>query len=188
MALKVRALTEEEANELHRLAHSRTAAHRVVQRAQMIWASAQGLRVPAIAQRVGLSALRVRAWIRRFNVRGLAGLADRPRVGRPRRHDESARGRVIALARTTPRSLGYPFALWTLARLQQALHERHGLRVTPATIWKWLQAEGLVWKRQQSWFQVTVDAAFIAKRGPSSRPTRNRARSGGSSASTSWGR
>ena len=94
----------------------------------------------------------------------------------------------MALARTKPQSLGWPFALWTLARLQQALHERHGLWVTPATIWKWLQAEGLAWKRQQSWFHVRVDAAFTEKRGPSSRPIRGRSQSGGLSASTSSGR
>jgi transposase len=63
------------------------------------------------------------------------------------------RGKVLALARTKPRRLEYPFALWTLARLQQAFQERHGLGVSPATIRKWLQALGLVWKRQQSWFQ-----------------------------------
>jgi hypothetical protein len=56
--------------------------------------------------------------------------------------DETARGTVIARARTKPRGLGYPFALWTLARLQQALQECHALHVTPATIWKWLQGEG----------------------------------------------
>ena len=140
--------------------------------------------LPAIARQVGLSAFRVRAWLHRFNRHGLAGLADAPRAGRPRRHDETVRGRVIAMARTKPQSLGLSFALWTLARLQQVLQERHGLGVTPATIWKWLQAEGLVWKRQQRWFQVKVDAAFVEKRGPSSRPTRSRARSGGSFAST----
>lgn len=188
MAVKVRTLTGEEAQELTRWAHARTAPQRVVQRAQIMWASAQGETVPAIARQVGLSAFRVRAWLRRFNQHGLPGLADAPRSGRPRQHDENARGTVIALAGTKPRSLGLPFALWTLARLQQALQERHGLWVTPATIWKWLRAEGLVWKRQQSWFQVPVDAAFAAKRGPSSRPTRSRAQSGGSSASTSSGR
>jgi transposase len=73
---------------------------------------------------------------------------------------------VIALARTKPRSLGLPFALWTLARLQQALRDRHGIRVTPATNWKWLQAEGFVWKRQQGWFQAQVDAVFVETRGP----------------------
>jgi transposase len=186
MALQVRPLTAEETHELKRLASSRTAPHRVVQRAQIIWASARGDPVPAMARQVGLSAFRVRAWLHRFNRQGLMGFADAPRAGRPRRHDETVRGEVIALARTKPRSLGYPFALWTLARLQQALQERHGLGVTPATIWKWLQAEGLVWKRQQRWFQVTVDAAFVAKRGRSSKPTRSRSRGAGSSASMSW--
>jgi hypothetical protein len=38
MAVKVRTLTEEEAQELTRWAHARTAPHRLVQRAQMIWA------------------------------------------------------------------------------------------------------------------------------------------------------
>jgi transposase len=186
MALKVRPLTAQEAEALKRFASSRTAPHRVVQRAQIIWASVHGEAVPAIARHVGLSAFRVRAWLHRFNRQGLAGLADAPRSGRPRQHDDTARGTVIALARTKPRSLGCSFALWTLARLQQALQERHGLHVTPATIWKWLQAEGLVWKRQQSWFQVQGDAAFAENRGPSSRRTRSRSRSGGSCASTSW--
>ena len=186
MVLKVRPLTAQKADALKRFASSRTAPHRVVQRAQIISARVQGEPVPAIARRVGLSTFRVRAWIHRFNRHGLAGLVDAPRSGRPRQHDETARGTVIALARTKPRSLGCPFALWTLARLQQALRERHGLHVTPATIWKWLQAEGLVWKRQQSWFQVQDDAAFVGKRGPSSRPTHSRSRRGGSFVSTSW--
>jgi putative transposase len=186
MALKVRPLTEQEAAALERLARSRTAPHRVVQRAQIVWASAQGAMVPAIARQVGLSAFRVRAWLHRFNRHSLAGLADAPRSGRPRQHAETARGTVIAPARPKPQSLGLPCALWTLARLQQALQERHGLWVTPATIWKWLQAEGLAWKRQQSWFQVRVDVAFTETRGPSSRPPRRQARCGGSSASMSW--
>jgi transposase len=187
MAVKVRPLTMEEVQALKPLAYARKAPHRLVQRAQIIWASAQGLQAPAIAQHVGLSAVRVRAWLQRFNRHGLAGLADAARPGRPRRHDETARGTVIALARTKPQRLGYPFALWTLARLQQALQERHGLQVTPATIWKWLQAEGLHWKRQQSWFQVKVDATFAEKRGPSSRPTRSGGQRGGLFASTNSG-
>jgi transposase len=186
MALKVRPWTAQEADAVKGFARSRTAPHRVVQRAQIIWASVQGELVPAIAHHVGLSAFRVRAWIHRFNRHGLAGFVDAPRSGRPRQHDETARGTVIAMARTQPRSLGYPFALWTLARLQQALQERHRLRVTPATIWKWLHAEGLVWKRQQSWCQVQDDVAFVEKRGPSSQPTHSRSRRGGSSASTRW--
>jgi transposase len=187
MALQVRSLTSHEAQELTRLAHSRTAPHRVVQRAHIIWASAQGVKVSEIATQTGLTTLRVRAWIHRFNAQGLAGLADRPRSGRPRQHAEVDRGTVVALARTKPRRLGYPFELWTLARLQQALQERHGLHVAPGTIWKWLKAEGLAWKRQQSWLRATLDADFVAKRGPLFRPIRRRSRGAESSASTRWG-
>jgi Homeodomain-like domain-containing protein len=73
MALQVRPLTAQEADAGQRFARSRTAPHRVVQRAQLIWASVQGEPVPAIAHHVGLSAYRVRAWLHRFNRHGLAG-------------------------------------------------------------------------------------------------------------------
>ena len=185
MAVKVRTLTGEAAQELTRLAPARTAPHRLVPRAQLIWAGAQGWKAPALAPHVGLPALRGRAWIQRLNRLGLAGLADAARPGRPRRHDETARGTVMALARTTPRRLGSPCELWTLARLPRAIQERVGRQVAQGTIWKWLQAEGLVWKRQQRGFQVTVEAAFANNRGPSSRRTRRRPPSGGSSASMS---
>lgn len=180
MALNVRPLTTDDTETLQRCARSRTAPHRVVQRAQLVWASAHGEAVPVIARQVGLSACRVRAWLHRFHEHSWAGVADAARSGRPRQHDASTRGTVMALARTQPQSLGLPCALWTLGRLQQALQERHRLHGTPATIWKWLQVEGLVWQRQQSWFHVTVDAALAEKRGVSSRPPGGPSRSGGS--------
>jgi putative transposase len=74
MAVKVRTLTGEEVQALQRLAHARTAPHRLAQRAQILWAGAQGRNAPAIAQHVGLSTLRVRVWIQRCNRQGLAGL------------------------------------------------------------------------------------------------------------------
>jgi transposase len=143
--------------------------------------------VPEIALQTGLTTLRVRAWSHRFNAQGLAGLADRPRSGRPRQHAEVDRGAVVALARTKPRRLGYPLEWWTLARSPPALQERHGLHVAPGAIWKWRKAEGLAWKRQQSWPRATLEADFVAKRGPSSRPIRRRSRGAESSASMSWG-
>jgi len=76
------------------------------------------------------------------------------------------RGEVIRLARTRPQALGYPFALWTVQRLQRAVAERLGVRLAPSRIWKWLRAEGLRWKPQQSWLTVDRQApAFVAQRG-----------------------
>jgi transposase len=107
-------------------------------------------------------------WVKRFNSAGLAGLEDKPRAGRPVSHSEEVRSQVIDLALQKPRSLGLPFELWTLTRLATAYEERYGGQLAPSTIWKWLQAEGLDWKRQQSWFQDADqhDPEFVGKRGP----------------------
>jgi hypothetical protein len=121
MALIVRTLTAHETDELKRLAQSRAAPHRLVQGAGSCGPAAMVRRCGPLPHKSGFSALRVRAWINRFNRDSLAGLADAPRSGRARRPDEIARGTVIAPARTKPRSLGLPFALGILARLQQAL-------------------------------------------------------------------
>jgi hypothetical protein len=59
MALKARTLNAAEAQELKRLADSHTAPHRVVQRAQIMWASGQGETVRLIALQVGLLAFGV---------------------------------------------------------------------------------------------------------------------------------
>jgi hypothetical protein len=77
-----------------------------------------------------------------------------------------------------PAGLGEPFALWTLERLQRAFEARHGVHLSDSTIWTWLRDEGLVWKRQQSWFHEPArhDPAFAEKRGPSSRRTSPRQR------------
>ena len=76
MAIRVRSLSDEERRTIDNLAHSRTAPARQVERAQIIGLAAQGLRVPAIAQRVGLHEQTVRDWLQRFNAEGLPGLSD----------------------------------------------------------------------------------------------------------------
>jgi hypothetical protein len=75
------------------------------------------------------------------------------------------RARRIALARTTPRRLGYPFELWPRARLPRAIPERVRRQVARGTIRTWRQAEGLAWKRQHRWFPVAGEAAFVENRG-----------------------
>jgi transposase len=106
-------------------------------------------------------------WVKRFNAEGLNGLQDKPRSGRPVTHTETVRSQLIDLALQKPSSLEYPFALWTLARLQTAIKERYDLHLSRSTIWQWIKAEDLHWKRQQSWFHDVEkhDPEFVAKRG-----------------------
>jgi transposase len=97
----------------------------------------------------------------------LAGLEDRPRAGRKPTHSQEVRGALISLALQKPRSLGYPFELWTLERLQRAFKERQGVHLSDSTIWTWMDEEGFKWKRQQSWFRGVEkhDPEFVEKRG-----------------------
>src|SRR5258708_34638957 len=83
MALQARALTDDEQQQLKHRSQSRTAAVRDVERARIILQSSQGQRVPAIARALDLCEPTVRVWIKRFNERGMPGLADAPHRGRP---------------------------------------------------------------------------------------------------------
>lgn len=175
-AVRLRTLTAEEVTEVRRLANSRKAAARLVQRARLItfmlddpnlYAGDAGLKAGFRTNGSGAK------WVRRFNEAGVAGLEDKPRPGRQPTHSPEVRGQLVALAIQKPSRLGYPFELWTLERLQRAFAERHGVHLSDSTIWEWLAAEGLEWKRQQSWFHDVPrhDPEFVEKRGPSSPPT-----------------
>lgn len=182
MALRVRAFTEEERQELQRRAQSRTEPARVVERARMIWGVAQGQSVPEVARRLDVGADVVRQWVKRFNAAGLAGLADRPRSGRPETYTTEQVGEVIATSLTQPEELGLPFGCWTLDRLTAYLRERAPeaggpLPISRSHLDRLLSGEGLRWRKQETWFGERVDPQFAEKRGPSngsgpSRPTR----------------
>jgi transposase len=82
-------------------------------RAVMVLLSLHGLSAAQIAGLLDCHPATVRRWLGRFNTEGLAGLADRPRSGRPR-----IGGR--ALARRISTLLGRP-GPWTLPRIRRCL-------------------------------------------------------------------
>jgi transposase len=149
---------------------------RLAQRARIIWLSHQGVRVSAIASAVDLSEHSVRLWIKRFNDRGLPGLADEPRSGRPAIYTPEQVSVVIETALTKPDALSLPFACWTLDRLEAYLNEHKGIDMKRSRIDELLIAEGLRWRMQETWFTERVDPDFAEKRGPSSRSTRRHLR------------
>ena len=165
MALQARALTEDEQRQLKRLSQSRTAAVRDVERACIVLQSSQGERVPTIARALDLCEPTVRIWIKRFNARGMAGLADAPHRGRPATYTQEQVGLVVATALTDPQQLGQAFACWTFERLAIYLHETHGLAMSRSRIHEVLQREGLRWRTHETWFGKRVDPDFAAKRG-----------------------
>src|SRR4051794_36876766 len=93
--LSLRELTAEERQALEQLAASRTAQTRFVERAQILLAIAEGRGATEVARDLGVCRPTVYTWIHRFNERGLDGLADRPRSGRPPTYSADQRAEVI---------------------------------------------------------------------------------------------
>jgi transposase len=168
--LRLREVSEAEAEQLRQLSTSRTQPARLVQRSRVIQYMLDNPGLPAdqAGKLAGYKSKHAgRKWVKRFNEHGIPGLGDKPRPGRPPDHTESVRSYLIDLALQKPDSLGYPFALWTLERLQEAFKERYGIHLATSTIWSWINNEGLKWKRQQSWFHEAErhDPQFVEKRG-----------------------
>ena len=168
--LRLRNTSNEEAEKIRKLSLSKTQPANLIQRAKVIQLLLDNpkMYVKDAAVLVGFkSAQQAGTWVKRFNEDGINGLKDKQRSGRPPIHSQDTHSCLINLALQKPNSLGYPFALWTLERLQTAFKERKGIHLSDSTIWEWLANEGLKWKRQQSWFHEPEkhDPEFVEKRG-----------------------
>jgi len=166
--MTLREVTSEERQAVARLAHSRTAPARAVERARVVLAALEGQLVEDIAAEQRLSRNTVYLWLHRFEERGVAGFEDRQRSGRPRTYPGEQVGAIVATALTKPTTLGLPFASWTLDRLVAYLREQKGITMQRSRLDEVLLSEGLRWRKEETWFGERVDPDFAAKRGRSS--------------------
>jgi transposase len=169
VATFVRALTDVERAKVERLTRARTAPVRLAWRAWIVELSGAGMSVPAIAARLGLGEKCIRLWVQRFNERGLDGLEDAPRSGRPRTYGEEAYSGVVAMARSRPPPPGGavpPTRRWTLDRLQEEL-AKNGLPIKRSQIRRILRAERVEWQKART-RPGSDDPQFAEKRGSSS--------------------
>ena len=184
----LRELTAEERQALEQLAASRTAQARLVERARIVLAVADG-------RRPGQSPA---TWASRGPPSTPGSAASTPGAspawrtspapGRPPTYTAEQGAEVLAAALTDPKGLGLPFGCWTLDRLRAYLNEQKGIPIKRSRIDEILLAEGLRWRQQETWFGERVDPDFAEKRGRSSGSTPPRRRAASSSASTRWGR
>jgi transposase len=163
MTIRVRALGDGEAERLAHMTRPRALGAGLVRRAQIVRQVADGLSAPAIAAKMDLCGATVRFWLKRFNARGLAGLEEDMRSGRPPTHSSEERSAAITAALSRPSDLGLPFASWTLDRLVAHLGEQ-GIGMRRSRISEVLLAEGLKWRQEETWFGARVDPEFTRKR------------------------
>lgn len=140
--------------------------HRDVVRAKIVLAAAAGETNQVIAAALGLCVDTVRKWRRRFAVRGLPGLDDLPRSGRPRRFTAVQVAQVKALACTLPAETGLPLSRFSSAELAAEVMAR-GLveSVSATTVRRWLDDDAIKPWQHRSWI-FPRDPLFAAKAGP----------------------
>jgi putative transposase len=83
--------------QLQSMVRSRSMPHSLVRRARIILLSGDEQSNREVARRCGVSAPVVSHWRRRYQERGLAGLHDELRPGRPRTHDDEKVAELIKL-------------------------------------------------------------------------------------------
>ena len=110
-------LDEEQLTALQSLAGSQSLPHGLVVRSQIILLAAAGNTDGAVAQQIGVTRQTVGKWRKRFIERGLEGLYDEYRPGRPRSvDDERIAGLIEKTLQTTPEGATH----WSCRTMAQA--------------------------------------------------------------------
>ena len=139
---------------LEQVVRARTAAQRVVERAQIVLASAAGDAGSVICATLCISRPTVTLWLDRYEADGIDGLlVDRPRSGRPKRISTAAEAAVVTRTLQTVPSQG---THWSTRRMAQVTGY-HG--TTVARIWR---AHGLKPHLVRR-FKLSTDPAFVEK-------------------------
>jgi transposase len=149
------ALTISEADraQLDSMVRSRSMPHSLVRRARIVLLSGEGQSNREVARRCGVSAPAVSHWRRRYQERGLAGLHDELRPGRPRTHDDEQVAELIKLvvARKPDHA-----AQWSV----RSAAEETG--ISKSTVGRYFALFGLQPHRAKS-FKLSTDPFFVEK-------------------------
>ncbi len=132
-------------------------------RAGIVLLAARGRPNAQIAGQLAITTDTARKWRTRFAEHGLAGLADRPRSGRPRRISALQRAELCALACQLPAATGVPLAHWTCPELAGELLGRGLVSAISASSVRRILAENPIkpWQHE-SWIFIR-DPDFAAK-------------------------
>jgi putative transposase len=146
-------LSAEEKAQLRGIAKSRALPNGIVRRARMVLLSAGGVTNTEIAGRMGTSVALVSMWRRRYRQRGISGLHDELRPGRPRTHDDD---RIAALINKALKAKPKAATHWTV----RSLSAETG--ISKSAVHRYIGLFGLQPHRTKS-FKISTDPFFVEK-------------------------
>ena len=131
-----------------------TSEHRMVERAKIVLLASEGLGTCEIARQLKTRTARVSKWRVRFVQRGLAGLRDEERSGKPPIYDQTAEQRVLSKLDEPPPK-GY--SQWNGKLLALALGD-----MSTHQVWRILRKRQICLQRRRSWC-ISTDPEFGPK-------------------------
>ena len=132
-------LTKEEDEQLRRTEQSASLRPKVRLRAQVVRLNAAGWSRKQLSEHIGRSYATVCQDLKRWDERGVTGLADAPATNQPEKLTQEMRAFVhekLQEART-----------WTCGQLVEAVKERFGVEVSAEAMRNRVRALGYCWKR-----------------------------------------
>lgn len=156
-------VTASQRRRLQAIVQGATDSARARLRATVILMSVEGSGGELIARTLGVTGRTVSATRTRWRERGLAGLHDRPRSGRPPLADASYRATLRRVVARDPRTLGYAFVRWTAPRLGAYMATVSGVRLSTSHLLRVLHGQNFVWRRTKRTLRNLQDPAAIAR-------------------------
>jgi len=147
-------LTNEDRTTLESWVRASTAQQRLVLRASIVLAAADGQQTKDIAVALDVRPATVSKWRTRYAEEGIVGLQDKPRSGRPASYGEDDEQRILQMLDSDPPS-GY--AQWTGPLLAEALGD-----VSVDYVWQVLRNCGISLQQSHSWC-ISTDPEFVPK-------------------------
>ena len=129
----------------------------------MILMSDAGRSKGSIAEDLGCGTATVERVRRLYKIRGIPGLTPIKPPGRPSRLSEALCEPVRKAIQTDPRTLGYGFTTWSVARLTEHLRRRCRLRASPSTVRRVLAHEQFSLQRPKHTLEGKRDEKAHAK-------------------------
>ena len=146
-------LSKDEREQLKAFARARSLAHAQVLRAQTVLMAADGLTNTVIAEKLRTSRETVGKWRRRYLERGIEGIYDEIRPGRPRSYDDE---QVAELIQRTLDSRPEGATHWSTRSMAEATG------ISKSTVHRVWTTFGLQPHRQTS-FKLSTDPFFVEK-------------------------
>ena len=166
------ALSERERGELARLSRGQRVQRRLVDRAAIVLAVAQGQSIRAVSRQFGHSKNTVRKWAERYAHRRQAKpdkptrevLSDADRVGRPPEFTEEQCVQLMSLATADPQTEGLPHSHWSCRDLARVSVETGRFsHLSKSHVQRLLNKGTLKPHRVQMWLNRKEDSEYDAR-------------------------